>query len=76
MGEMRILSREGDTKQIWDPENETEVEAAEMLFNELVKKKGYFAYYVDYKGKKTTKQMKVFDPTAGKIIIVPTVVAG
>jgi hypothetical protein len=74
MGEFRILGPEGDTKTIWDPENEEEVEIARETFDRLTKK-GYNAFNVDAKGKKSTR-MEKFDPSAGKIILTPPVVGG
>jgi hypothetical protein len=74
MGELRYLDATGDQKVIWDPQNEDEVEAAESTFDSL-KEKGFKAFKVGKNGKKTT-EMKDFDPEAGKVIMVPRMVAG
>jgi len=74
MGELAVLGRAGDTKQIWDPDNKAEVEAAETLFDSLTKK-GYLAFKVGKDGEKST-QMKKFSPSAGKVILVPPMVGG
>lgn len=74
MGELRILNKEGDTKHIWDPSKDEEVDAAEELYNKLVKE-GYTAYKVKATGRKGEKMTK-FDPKAGKVILVPRVVGG
>ena len=74
MGELRILSYEGDSKIIWDIKNKDEVEAAKLQFDAL-KKKDYVAYAADKEGNKG-KVMKVFDPKAGKIIMVPPITGG
>ena len=74
MGELRILGTKGDTKVIWDSENEDEVEAAEEQFDSLIEK-GFLAFKVKKDGKKGT-QIKKFDPEAGKIILTPPVVGG
>ena len=74
MGELRILGKEGDTKVIWDPKNDDEVEAAEEQFDSLVDK-GFLAFKVKKDGSKGT-QIKEFDPKAGKIILVPKIVGG
>jgi hypothetical protein len=74
MGEMRYLSEEGDTKLIWDPEKEDEVEAAEEMFDKLIDK-GYKAFSVKKDGA-TGKEIKKFDADAGKIIMVPKLVGG
>ena len=67
MGELRELGPQGDTKLMWDADEEAEVKSAKHTFDDL-KKKGYFAYKV----KKSGKQGKViteFDPDAEKIIL-------
>ncbi len=75
MGEMRILGVEGDTKVIWDPKNEDEVDAAEAQFN-LLTKKGFSAFEVGVGGRKTSKKINEFDPDLGKLIMVPRAVGG
>lgn len=74
MGELRCLSKVGDTKVIWDPENRDEVDAAEEQFNTLIEK-GFKAFSVSKNGRKG-KEIFDFDPDAGKIIMVPTIVGG
>lgn len=74
MGEMRIISGEGDTKMLWDPANEDEVAAAEEQFDRLIDK-GFKAYRVKKDGEKG-KKIKKFDEDAGKIILVPRMVGG
>jgi len=74
MGEMRILDGSGDTKQVWDPDNEDEVQAAKELFNKLIKK-GYSAYRVGSKGAKAGR-MEEFEAEEGKMILVPAVKGG
>jgi len=74
MGELSYLSEEGDTKVIWDPKNEDEIEAAEAQFDTLVEK-GFTAFAVKKDGEKG-KKITAFDPDAGKIIMVPKLVGG
>jgi len=74
MGEMRIISGEGDTKMLWDPANEDEVEAAEAQFDALIEK-GFTAFKVKKDGEKGKKITK-FDEDAGKIIMVPKIIGG
>ena len=74
MGEMRALNSDGDQKVIWDPDNEDEVEVAKMTFVKLTAK-DFLAYSVDKKGDKK-KQIKKFDPKAGKIILIPPIAGG
>ena len=74
MGEMRCLNETGDTKMVWDPENEDEVEAAKDQFNKL-RKKGFTAYSVK-KGGDKNKAIDKFDADSGMIIMVPQIVGG
>lgn len=89
MGELRILTsyqkvepdlvpehmrKAGDTKVIWDPDNDDEVDAAEAQFDSLIDK-GFKAFKVKKDGDKGT-QIKKFKPDLGKIIMVPALVAG
>ena len=74
MGEMRVLDETGDTKLVWDTDNQDEVDAARETFNKL-KKKGYSAYHVKDKGAKG-KIMTEFDETAEKLIMAPAVQGG
>ena len=74
MGELCIMDQSGDTRTIWDTENDTEVEVAREQFN-MLKRKGYMIYRVNKKGDKG-EQMLNFDPEAGKMIAVPKVVGG
>ena len=73
-GEMAIMDRSGDTKIIWDSENDDEVEHARSTFNDF-KKKNYIAYSVGKGGKKDTVLHK-FDAGIEKMILVPPVVGG
>ena len=71
---MAILGTEGDTKVIWDAENEHEVDAAKAQFDILIKK-GFSAFKVKKDGE-AGKKIKYFDPNAGSIIMVPMVAGG
>ena len=74
MGELRVLDVSGDTKVIWDPSNDDEVEAAEEQFDRLIDK-GFTAYSVKKDGS-TDKKLKKFDSKLGKIIMVPQLQGG
>lgn len=74
MGEIAVMDRTGDTKTIWDSDNEAEVEVARETFNKL-RKKGYLIYKVAKDGGQG-KAMTEFDPKAEKMIAVPPVVGG
>ena len=74
MGELRLMSEDGDLKIVWDPENDDEVAAVESKFDELVGK-GFKAFSVKKNGNRGV-EIKEFDPGAGKIILVPKIVGG
>ena len=74
MGELRVFGTGGDTKVIWDPDNEDEVGAAEEQFDSLIEK-GFTAFSVKKDGEKHKKVTK-FDPSMGKIILVPRIAGG
>lgn len=72
---MAELNESGDTKVIWDSENEDEVEAARATFDRLIKEKGFAAFKVDKKGE-AAGPMRSFDPDAEKVILVPPLQGG
>lgn len=71
---MAVMSSKGDTKVIWDSENDDEVATARRTFEELTKK-GYSAFKVNRKGDKG-EQIKTFDAEAEKLILVPQMAGG
>lgn len=73
-GELAVLDHTGDTKLLWNKDNEDEVDAARTTFQSLTKK-GYAAFSVNKKGDQG-EQIKQFDPTAERIILVPALVGG
>lgn len=74
MGVMKIMDGTGDSKVMWDPSHEDEVDAAEAQFDALMAK-GFTAFKVKKDGSKGTS-IKKFDPKAGKLIMVPKMVGG
>ena len=72
--ELAIMSHKGDTKVVWDPSNEDETAAAKAQFDTLVGK-GFSAFKVQGKGEKGD-MIREFDPTAGKIILIPALAGG
>ncbi len=74
IGELCAIDHTGDTKLLWDSENEAETQAAEEMFNSL-KKKGYLAFAVKKNGDKGEAITK-FDPSAEKIILTPPLKGG
>ena len=79
MNQMRILGPEGDIKKIWNPDSELECKEIKKEFDRLVKptigKAKFRAFRVDEDGEKA-KEMKTFDPKAGKIILAPIIAGG
>ena len=74
MSTMSVMSREGDTKIIWDPNNAAEVANAKRTFDEL-RGKGFTAYRVDDTGDRSAV-IREFDPTAEKLILRPAMAGG
>jgi hypothetical protein len=72
--QLSILDPTGDTKILWDPDDDTSVEVARAAFETAIKK-GYVAYAVTGKGDKG-KQLHKFDPEEGGLIIMRPVMAG
>jgi len=73
---LHIMSKEGDTRIMWDPRIPAEVTAAKAAFD-AAKKGGMLAYAVDPDtGDKTGTVIRDFDETAGKIIMAPQLVGG
>ena len=74
MGEIRILDETGDTKVLWNSDNDDEIDAARETFNRLTKK-GYAAFEVSATGKKG-KKVDTFDPNAERLIMAPMMAGG
>ncbi len=73
--EMAVLDRTGDTKIMWDSDNKDEVDAARKTFDDLVKVKKMMAFKVKKSGKQG-EQIKEFDPSAERLIIMPALQGG
>ena len=74
-GTLRIIGQLGDTRQLWNRDNAVEVEAARRTFDDLVGKRGYFAYKVRPGGDKG-EQIRAFDASAEAVILVPPMRGG
>jgi len=68
------MNETGDTKIIWNPDNEFETQQAKETF-ERFKKKGYLIYRTNKDGEKR-EVMHKFDPSAERMIMSPAVVGG
>lgn len=75
MGELAVMSHKGDTKLIWDVNNEPEVASARRTFDEL-RGKGYVAFRVTGKDGEKGEQITAFDPNAARIILAPQMRGG
>lgn len=73
---MAELNETGDTRVIWDSENEDEVEAARATFERLTKDRKFAAFAVKGKGGAQGERIHTFDPEAERIILVPQTVGG
>ncbi len=74
-GLIEAMGPEGDTKNIWDPDNPDEVEAAKATYDRLVAK-GYRAFAVTGKDGEKGDQIDKFDPSAGRMILCPPLQGG
>lgn len=67
MGELRIMTAQGDETLRWDPDDSEQVKEAKKRFAEL-KKDGFEAYEVsETKGRKIAR----FDKKLGRVIMAP-----
>lgn len=69
-----IMGSAGDTKTVWDKNNDDEVENARATFDRL-KGKGYAAFKVQKDGS-PGEQMHSFDPDAERMIMIPQMQGG
>ena len=72
---LEVMGPEGDTKTIWDPDKQDEVDNARQTFENLVDK-GYRAYHVVGKDGAQGDKMDEFDPVAGRMILIPPMQGG
>jgi hypothetical protein len=81
MGMLRIMSRRGDERIVWDhekaqthdPEAVAAIREAERIFNEE-RARGATAFKVE--SDKPVERIEKFDRTAEQIVMVPRVVGG
>lgn len=73
MSELRILGREGDTKISWNSRSEIEVAAAKETFEKRIKE--HWSAFKEKAGVKGEK-IKIFDPDAERIVLVPPISGG
>lgn len=74
-GLIEIIDPTGDTKLMWDKNNQTEVGIAKAAFDKAVEGK---AAVFEVKGKdgEKGKRVKEFDPSLERLLVVPQLVGG
>ncbi len=73
---LHIPDHTGDTRIMWDPRDEDEIDAARAAFN-AAKARGMVAYAVGEGGNPNTGEViRDFDPAKGKIIMMKQLVGG
>ena len=72
---IHTLDHTGDTRLIWDSENDAETAAARTMFDEL-KAKRFIGYKAEGKDGRKGEILQKFDPDAERIIMVPPQVGG
>lgn len=65
----------GDTKLMWNSDNDDEVEAARATFDKLTKK-GYVAFRAEGKDGHQGEKINKFDAEAERIILIPKMQGG
>lgn len=75
-GAFAVMGIEGDTKHIWDRNNEAEIAAARALFETLVNEKKYLAFKVTADGEKGEGPIREFDPNEERYIFSPPIAGG
>ena len=71
---LAVMDHTGDTKIMWDADNEAEVEVAKKTFDSL-RKKGYSAFKTNKKGE-AGERITEFDPQAERLIMAPQLQGG
>lgn len=69
MGEMSVLSSEGDTKILWDANSPEEIGKAREQFNDLKEKGHTFIEILTNGGQ--GKEIENFDPIIESILAIP-----
>lgn len=72
---MEIIDNTGDTKVLWDKNNETEVAVARAAFD-AAKAKGSSIFQVKGKKGEQGQRMTTFDPSVERMVVVPQLVGG
>lgn len=73
MSELRQLARVGDIKIAWDSENDKEIAVAREIFDKRIRE-GWIAFRE--KGEFKGDKIRIFDPDAERIILIPPITGG
>ena len=74
MGELSILAHTGALKFNWEPNDPNQIAEAKKCFQRFMEK-NYSAFLVDNTGGEG-KKIQIFDASANKIIMIPTLGGG
>ena len=74
MSELRMLARIGDVKISWNSSNREEVKTAKETFDKKISE-NWTAFRESKMGTKGDK-IKIFDPDAERIVLVPPISGG
>ena len=69
-GMFRIMSKEGDTRVVWNRLSLVELRSAKEMFDDLISK-GMVPYHVGEDGQASPTEMAEFDPSAEEVIFMP-----
>ena len=75
MGEMRVLSFEGDSNIFWDPDSDKSIANARRKFKDYLGK-GFKAFRISGKGKKQGSPILDFPPHAAELLLIPPIAGG
>lgn len=65
----------GDTRVVWDPTNETEVEVAKSVFRQL-RAEGFQAFAIDPVDGGAAERLDEWDPEAKRMVMVAPLMGG
>ena len=74
MNEFKVLDPNGHTRTAWDTSSPEEVESAQRIYNDLIKR-GYRAFRMDA-GAGEGVPKSAFDPKDKETLLVPPIRAG
>ena len=73
--ELKVLSKNGDDRLIWDNRLPDQMKEAQVKFYELLDK-GYSIFAVNKDGSNSHRKLLRFDPSAEELLAVPMIAGG